>query len=91
MPPMATWYRGREAVAWFLGGWPLAGGRPWRLLPVRASGQLAFGHYIEDEATGRFAPHGINILTLRGAEVSEITAFLTPGEFARFGLPADPG
>ena len=24
MPPMATWYRGRDAVAWFLRGWPLA-------------------------------------------------------------------
>jgi len=90
MPPMATWYRGREAVAWFLRGWPLAGGRPWRVLRVRASGQLAFGHYIEDEATGRFMPHGINIVALRGAAISEITAFLTPGAFALFGLPPGP-
>ena len=90
MPPMATWYRGRDAVAWFLSGWPLAGGRRWRLLPVRANGQVAFGHYIEDATTGRFLAHGINVLALRGTQISEITAFLVPGEFGRFGLPAGP-
>ncbi|HEY7257787.1 MAG TPA: sigma-70 family RNA polymerase sigma factor [Gaiellales bacterium] len=90
MPPMATWYRGREAVAWFLNGWPLAAGRRWRLLPAHANGQLAFGHYIEDETTGRFLPHGINVLALRGAQIGEITAFLTPAAFGRFGLPAGP-
>jgi RNA polymerase sigma-70 factor (ECF subfamily) len=90
MPPMAAWYSGREAVAAFLRGWPLATGRRWRLLPVGANGQLAFGHYITDEATGRYVPHGINVLTLRGARISEITAFLTPEAFGRFGLPEQP-
>ena len=89
MPPMATWYRGRDAVAWFLRGWPLAAGSRWRLLPVGANGQLAFGHYIWNEATGRYLPHGINVLTLR-PRVSEITAFLTPDAFGRFGLPVEP-
>jgi RNA polymerase sigma-70 factor, ECF subfamily len=90
MPPMATWYRGRHAVAWFLRGWPLADGRPWRLRPAGANGQLAFGHYMHDEETGGFLPHGLNVLTLRGAQISEITAFLTPAAFARFGLPRGP-
>jgi hypothetical protein len=27
------------------------------------------------------------VLTLRGAEIEEITAFLTPEAFAHFGLP----
>ena len=87
MPPMATWYRGREAVAWFLAGWPLTAGTRWRLLPVAANGQVAFGHYLQDEASGGFLPHGINVLALRGAQVSEITAFLMPEAFGRFGLP----
>jgi RNA polymerase sigma-70 factor (ECF subfamily) len=90
MPPMPSWYRGREAVAWFLRGWPLAGGRPWRLRAAGANGQLAFGHYIHDEETGRFLPHGLNVLTLRGAQISEITAFLTPQAFGRFGLSRGP-
>jgi len=90
MPPVATWFRGRDAVAAFLRGWPLSGGPRWRALPVGASGQPAFGHYIWDNAKGRFMPHGINVLTLRGARICEITAFLTPAAFARFGLPDRP-
>jgi RNA polymerase sigma-70 factor (ECF subfamily) len=88
MPPLPTWYRGRAAVADFLRGWPLAGGEgPWRLVPVRANGQLAFGHYIWDEAKGSFIPHGVNVLTMHGEQIAEITAFLTPEALARFGLP----
>ena len=90
MPPVATWFRGRDAVAAFLRGWPLSGGPRWRALPVGASGQPAFGHYIWDNAKGRFMPHGINVLTLSGARICEITAFLTPAAFARFGLPDRP-
>jgi RNA polymerase sigma-70 factor (ECF subfamily) len=87
MPPLPTWYRGREAVAAFLRGWPLAGAARWRLVPARANAQLAFGHYLWDEEKRRFTPHGVNVLTLRGARIEEITAFLTPEAFGRFGLP----
>jgi RNA polymerase sigma-70 factor, ECF subfamily len=87
MPPIPTWYGGRDAVAEFLRGWPLADGPRWRVLPTAASGQPAFGHYLWDDATSRYAPHGVNVLTLRGARICEITAFLTPAAFARFGLP----
>ena len=87
MPPLPTWYDGREAIAAFLRGWPLAGGNRWRLVPARANGQLAFGAYSWSEATGSFTPHGVNVLTLRGARIEEITAFLTPEAFDHFGLP----
>src|SRR5207247_1664192 len=33
MPPLPTWYQGREAVATFLKGWPLAGTVPSRMVP----------------------------------------------------------
>ena len=33
------------------------------------------------------ASHGITVLTLRGAEISELTCFLAPEMFGRFGLP----
>jgi hypothetical protein len=55
---------------------------------VRANRQLAFGHYIWDGEIGRFAPHGVNVLTLQGARIGEITAFLTPQLVRRFGLPS---
>jgi RNA polymerase sigma-70 factor, ECF subfamily len=89
MPPLPTWYRGREAVAAFLRARPLAGEARWRLVPARANGQLAFGHYIWDEEKRSFTPHGLNVLSLRGARIQEITAFLTPEAFGRFGLPEE--
>jgi RNA polymerase sigma-70 factor, ECF subfamily len=89
MPPMPTWYRGRDAIAAFLRGWPLAGERRWRLVPARANGQLAFAHYIWDEENDSFMAHSVNVLALRGAHIDDITAFLAPEAFARFGLPDD--
>ena len=88
MPPLPTWYRGREQIAIFLGGGPLAGATRWRLIPVRANGQLAFFAYAWDDKTQAFMPHAVNVLTLRGAQTYEITAFLTPDAFRGFDLPA---
>jgi RNA polymerase sigma-70 factor, ECF subfamily len=87
MPPLPSWYRGRAAIAVFLRGAPLGGSKRWRLIPARANGQLALGKYVWDEEAHSFMPHGINVLTLRGAQIEEITAFLTPDAFPRFGLP----
>jgi RNA polymerase sigma-70 factor, ECF subfamily len=87
MPPLPTWYQGREAVAAFLSGWPLAGSAPRRMVPTRANGQPAFGHYSWDADKEAFISHAIHVLTLDGAKIAEITAFLTPEAFERFGLP----
>jgi hypothetical protein len=87
MPPLPSWYSGREAVASFLRGWPLSAVKRWRLLPASANAQLAFGGYTWDDEAGSFTPHSVNVLTLRGAEIEEITAFLTPDAFPHFGLP----
>jgi RNA polymerase sigma-70 factor, ECF subfamily len=88
MPPLPTWYRGREQVAAFLRGGPLGGTTRWRLIPARANGQLAFGLYAWDDKTQTFTPRAIDLLTLRGAQIQEITAFLTPAAFPNFDLPA---
>jgi RNA polymerase sigma-70 factor (ECF subfamily) len=88
MPPLPTWYRGREQVAAFLGGELLGGAMRWRLIPFRANGQLAFGGYTWDATAQAFLPRVVDVLTLRGAQVQEITAFLTPGAFRGLDLPA---
>jgi RNA polymerase sigma-70 factor, ECF subfamily len=88
MPPLPAWYRGSEQVASFLRSGPLAGATRWRLIPVRANAQIAFGGYAWDDKTQTFTPHALDVLTLRGAQIEEITAFLTPGAFGGFGLPA---
>src|SRR5215813_6697507 len=88
MPPRPTWYRGREQIAIFLGGAPLDGATRWHLIPTRANGQIAFGVYAWDDETQTFTPHAVDVLTLRGAQIQEITAFLTPGALHGFDLPA---
>jgi RNA polymerase sigma-70 factor, ECF subfamily len=89
MPPLPTWYRGREAVAAFLEGWPLSGDRRWRLVPVRANAQPAFGHYVWDEGRETFTAHSITVITLDGERIAEITAFLDAELIPRFGLPIE--
>jgi RNA polymerase sigma-70 factor (ECF subfamily) len=87
MPPLPTWYRGREAATTFLHTVALAAGTRWRLLPVTANGQLAFGEYRWNETTKRFLPRAVMVLTITDALIADITAFGTPELFANFGLP----
>jgi RNA polymerase sigma-70 factor, ECF subfamily len=86
MPPYEEWYLGREAIA---DSWLMPGGPPPRLryLQTRANGQLALGAYGFDPEGNRFLPIALDVLTLRGARIADITAFRTPEIFRRFGLP----
>ncbi len=86
MPPIPTWYRGRDAVGDFLARRVLAGERSWRLMPTHANGQVALAQYRWDGEDERFAVHGILVLTLRGEQIAELTAFLEPRALAPFGL-----
>ena len=78
MPPTTTWYRGRDVIAAALGSWPLNGGMQWRMLPTRASGQLAVMAYRRDAVSGSFVAHHVAVLTLHGALIDEINAFHVP-------------
>ena len=94
MPPLPAWYSGREQVTAFLTGGPMAGATRWRLIAARANGQLAFGLYAWDGKTQTFLPRAVDVLTLRGTHIQEITAFLNPHAFRSFDLPAtlsEPG
>jgi RNA polymerase sigma-70 factor (ECF subfamily) len=86
MPPYPAWYRGREAIA---RSWLMPEGQPPRLryVPTRANGQLALGTYRLEPETGRFVPVALDVLTLRGPLIADVTAFRSPEIFERFGLP----
>ena len=86
MPPYEEWYLGREAIA---DSWLMPGGPPPRLryLQTSANGQLAVGAYGFDPERNRFLPIALDVLTLRGGQIADITAFRTPEIFRRFGLP----
>jgi RNA polymerase sigma-70 factor (ECF subfamily) len=76
MPPLASWYRGREAIAEWAAGWPLSGAWRWRTITTRANGQLALGFYAWNEGEQAYRAFALNVLTLRGDRVSDVTAFI---------------
>ena len=86
MPPYATWYRGREAIA---DSWLMPGGPPPRLryVPTRANGQLALATYQLDRDEGGYFPIALDVLTLDGPRIADVTAFRMPEAFRSFGLP----
>jgi RNA polymerase sigma-70 factor (ECF subfamily) len=98
MPPLRTWYRGRDAIAVFLAGWPLSGDWRWRHVRTRANGQEALAFYSWDAEGESYLPFALNVLTLRGALISDVAAFVarsTPlpdrNVYARWPeQPADP-
>jgi RNA polymerase sigma-70 factor (ECF subfamily) len=92
MPPMSAWFRGIDDLKAFLAGWPLSGRWRWRPLRARANGQEALAFYSWDEEAGRYLPFALNVLTLRGERISEVTAFITrstedPGREAMARMP----
>ena len=88
MPPWAAWWRGRDTVAGFAKPSDECIGET---LPTsfRANGQVAVAGYQLDQATGRFEAVAIDVLTLDGSLIKEITAFIMPEAFPRFGLPPE--
>jgi RNA polymerase sigma-70 factor, ECF subfamily len=98
MPPLASWFRGLDDVRGFLARGPLNGEWRWRRVATTANGQPAIGAYIWDEAEGCYLPFALDVMTLEGDRIKEITAFITrvmegrdPEYYARFpDQPLDP-
>jgi RNA polymerase sigma-70 factor (ECF subfamily) len=76
MPPLRTWFRGRDAITVFLAGWPLSGEWRWRQVHARANGQPALGFYTWDAEAESYLPFALNVLTIRGERISDVTAFV---------------
>jgi RNA polymerase sigma-70 factor (ECF subfamily) len=76
MPPLATWYRTREGISIWARLSPLSGAWRWRTVFTRANGQPALAFYSWDEDAGAYLPFALNVLSLRGTEISDVTAFI---------------
>jgi RNA polymerase sigma-70 factor, ECF subfamily len=87
MPPWAMWWRGRATIAGFAAEAVKICATA-RVMPVALNGQLAVASYGLDTDTGRYSPLAIDVLTLEGPLIKEITAFISPGMFPRLGLPS---
>jgi RNA polymerase sigma-70 factor (ECF subfamily) len=90
MPPVPSWYQGREAISAMLSASIFAGdarGR-YRMVPTYANGAAAFGCYVLDPEANLYRPLALQVVELEGESVREMTSFLDPSLFAKFGLPA---
>ena len=85
MPPLASWYAGREAIATWAAGWPLSGAWRWRTVATQANAQPALGFYAWNEEESTHRPFALNVLTLRGEQVSDVTAFIARSAEPREG------
>jgi hypothetical protein len=89
MPPAPFEYQGREKIGQFLRYQDASRlpGRTRRLVPTRANGQPAFGHYIRQPGAAIAEGTGLLVLTLEGDRIAAITQFGQPELLPRFGLP----
>jgi RNA polymerase sigma-70 factor (ECF subfamily) len=87
MPPIPSWYQGRDVVGGLVSATIFSGdanGR-WRLRPTQANGQQAFGLY-RQTPTG-YAIYGIQVLTFVHGEIADIITFRNPALIGYFNLP----
>jgi RNA polymerase sigma-70 factor (ECF subfamily) len=88
MPPLLTWFAGRQTVVDFVAAQLFTAPGRLRLVPVTANGQPAFAVY-QGEPGGTFRAHAIQVLTVTATGISRIVAFTDPGLFPAFGLPPE--
>ena len=88
MPPIPTWFTGRDAVVGFLASRVLRAAGQWRMRPSRANGQPAL--VVHKRVDDGYEPYGVQVLGLIGGRIARITAFNDPGLVPTFGLAAPP-
>ncbi|GAB2550756.1 sigma-70 family RNA polymerase sigma factor [Nocardia heshunensis] len=84
MPPIATWFEGRDTILAFLAQQMRAIGSA-ELVPTSANGQPAFAVYTRGRDGARH-PHALHILTVTDAGVTRVVAFHGSALFPLFGL-----
>ncbi|HKH42651.1 MAG TPA: RNA polymerase subunit sigma-70 [Solirubrobacterales bacterium] len=85
MPPFREWCRGRDEIAksWLM---PEGPAPRLRYVAARANGQLALGAYAI-RPDGTYEPIALDVLTLRGDLIADMTVFRDTSSFPRFELP----
>jgi RNA polymerase sigma-70 factor (ECF subfamily) len=88
MPPLSEWYMGPAATAEFFRFVTGPDGPgPFRLVPTRANGTMAFGIYGAGPSGPRSAAFVLSVLLADSRGITAITSFMNPGLFPAFDLP----
>ncbi len=90
MPPVLTWFSGRQAVARFVASHLFTEPGALRPVAVTANEQPAFAIY-ERVPGGTYHAHAVLVLTLTAAGVARIVSFQDASLFGSFGLPQEYG
>lgn len=85
MPPLMNWFHGHEAIAGFLAAAPYH--VDWRHRTATANGQLAVGCYAWDQRAGAHVAYALDVLTVRGDQITAIVSFIDGSTFPAHGLP----
>jgi RNA polymerase sigma-70 factor (ECF subfamily) len=81
MPPMLTWFAGRDSITRFLGAQVLGHLGEFTTVPVTANGQPGLAFYLNGQA------HGVQVLTVGGGGIAHVVSFNRPELVPVFGLP----
>jgi RNA polymerase sigma-70 factor (ECF subfamily) len=87
MPPLPTWYDGREAIviASQKGFDPEFGSL--RSVVAGANLQPAAAHYLRPPGDSEYRPLALDVLRIEQGRIAEISTFVLPELFPAFGLP----
>jgi RNA polymerase sigma-70 factor (ECF subfamily) len=76
MPPLSTWYTPRDTIEIWAREHSMSGAWRWKAMLTSANAQPALAFYSWDDPTEAYLPFALNVLTLRGEKVSDVTAFI---------------
>jgi RNA polymerase sigma-70 factor, ECF subfamily len=86
MPPLPTWFAGREPIGRFLQSRILTEPGRFQMIPTAANGQPALAAYLR-RPDGAYGAHAIQVFTIAASRVTQVISFNDPDLFATFGLP----
>jgi RNA polymerase sigma-70 factor (ECF subfamily) len=76
MPPLPAWFAGHDVLRDFMSNGPLSGSWRWKHVPTQANGQPAVGSYAWYEPDGAYRLFALDVFTLDGGKIKEITSFI---------------
>jgi RNA polymerase sigma-70 factor (ECF subfamily) len=86
MPPVLTWYRGREHYVAFIARALEMRGTDWRMVPVAANGQPAAAAYVRNGAG--YEMHSLQVFSVTESGIGRTTVYADPSNFAAFDIPS---
>ncbi len=89
MPPTPSWYRGRDEIRALVSKTIFRGSADarWHLMPTHANNQIAFGLYRIDDKTKAYEFYGIQVLSYKQLQISDILTFRNISLYHYFNLP----